>query len=262
MEQITFRVHVRLVAVSTKLVPGPVRVCMEKSLLLGALVQLAILVGLHYLYISSQLKDSNLITRALQRLQPASVTFLDGQRMGSNCLLESIRGHKVLQTTARSYASTSELLQDYPVVRIQINDGSSEDEAIDPSPKCYIGTKDLSKRGGRSLAGDVGLTPSCSSGGSSSKLYLFVLETGHLFLQPSDLASQGLGVLDINIANNASCFGLPAASWVLRAFVGYDSVLVHWGLGDFGQRGFLYNVSVCCLHLKNPKKPFSRASLS
>jgi hypothetical protein len=40
-------------------------------------VQLAILVGLHYLYISSQLKDSNLITRALQKLQPAGVTFLD-----------------------------------------------------------------------------------------------------------------------------------------------------------------------------------------
>lgn len=277
MEQVSYRVHVRIVSAFCSLVPQPgIRRFIEKSLLLGSVIQLLILCALHYLYISSQLQDSNLLTTAfVATLQytnfslpslplplPPRVTLSPyllshiTPLHSTNCLLKAIK-----HSEGSNYTTTAELLQDVHLLRIHIADPSSRAlcAAPHPLPDAVRGLY----RSPRGRRGDVGLpppssssSPSSSSASSSSSscdgetaaggdvpVYLFSLQRGHLFLRPQASEQHGTRALDLVIATDDVCFGPPVAAAILRKFIGYDTVLVHWGLGAFGQRGYLYNTA-------------------
>lgn len=252
MEQVSFRVHIRIVSAVCSTFSPSFRWCIEKSLLAGAVVQLAILLGLHYLYISSQLKNSNLIAEAIYT-SVQSVNFslpsFDNvlSNTGSNCLLNTLRQHKAV-VGPNKYKSSADLLQDYPLIRIRISDRPDQLSQNDLEPSC-----------GSSLAGLDGLSalecvsvPRPPEAGSTmerlvstddtkSRVYLFALERGHLNFHPRSSFSHGVQILDLVIPNNCNCFGYPAAAWILKEVIGYDTVMVHWSLGTFGQKGFVYN---------------------
>jgi hypothetical protein len=40
---------------------------------------------------------------------------------------------------------------------------------------------------------------------------------------------------------NSQCFGIPISAWLVRSFIGYDTVVMNWAISTFGGRGYLYN---------------------
>lgn len=315
MEQVSYRVHVRIVSAFCSLFPRPeIRRFIEKSLLLGSIIQLLILCALHYLYISSQLQDSNLLTKAFvatvqysnlslawppmlhvpavmsPMLQPylpylwASTDALlhhISPLQSSNCLLNAIRDTGVL--AALNLTTTEELLRRLPLLRINIADPyarkeSQQGAALASAVQMQSALPDAVRglyRSSRGHRGDALLPPfslssalpSASFGGCDGEIaargekspgdvlprdrcvdnplitnvYLFSMHRGHLFLPQHAREEHGIRALDLLIAVDDGCFGPPLAATILRKLIGYDTVLVHWGLGAFGQKGYLYN---------------------
>ena len=244
----SYRVHLRIASAMCSVAKPRMRSFLETALFVGAVVQLAILVGLHYIYISAQLKDSNLIAQATAKVLSISnnmtLSAPSFVPASSNCLLHALREHPALSSPKRKYLTVAEVLEDFPLIQIRITDGGGNGGGGDPS--CSADepvAAAIPSRNGRSR-GEANIRTTRAMLSVSPRafpVYLYSFERGHLFINSDFRSVHGIQRLDLNIPMNATCFGPPLAAWILQEFVGYDSVLVHMGLGAFGQRGYLYN---------------------
>ena len=74
------------------------------------------------------------------------------------------------------------------------------------------------------------------------KVYLFSLDRGAMMLADETLKYHNFTILDISYDSNASCFGPPLTSRILKEYIGYDMVILNSAVSTYDGEGFMYKM--------------------
>lgn len=196
MEQVLFRVHVRLIRMTQMYFNSSSRRIFEKLLLLIAILSLFLLSVLHLTYVSPVLFKSTCLTD-------------ENIIIGSKVDLLSIQ---ILQ-------------EDYLIGTKSWNSCKSD--------TCL--TTD------RHVWNAWGLLRS-SAPFQRNNTYVFSVEKGFLLLPSDTLFKHNVSRREVLISSSAACLGPPLSTFLLRHFIGFDTVAKNWVIRKFGGRGYLHNI--------------------
>ena len=197
MEQVLFRVHVRLARFTQLYFNSSSRRVFEKLLLLVAILSLVLLSILHLTYVSPVLfKSTCLIEENTIVANPMNVDILSIQILPEDYLTSSWKTCQV----------------DCPSVSID-----------------------------RDVWNAWGLLRS-SAPFQRNHTYVFSLEKGYLLLPPDALLKHNVSRREVRIASSAACLGPPLSTFLLRHFIGFDTVVKNWVIRKFGGHGYLHNI--------------------
>jgi len=244
---------VRLVRLVSQFLKPAVRLLLEKFVLLNACLSLCLLVYLHNVYVNSPMtaRSNCLFEQLSVQDRLASITdydviklyisdtkfnIPDGLNMPDISELDNtVRCDGIDMKQCRS-DSAKEGSKDNSVE--WIDKGILKEHTYDPN-HTTVNTAPYFSRNEEKLY--------TKGKGSKDKLhdhervYLFSLEKGYLMLRPEERDRHDIRRLDLTIPMSGQCLGAPLSAWMVRSFIGYDTVVMNWAISTFGGRGYLYN---------------------
>lgn len=211
MEQVLFRLHVRVMSTSCGLFGRNFRKLFENAVLIFAIFFVIVLALLHRAYVSQS---------------------------ASNCLINSLGKNNGNNIPMHSNAED--------ILRIQIGPMYNE-KTIFPFQRLIAEFDNLTSRiiGGNQYPQNSSLKTTddmCSREANTAASYLFSLERGYLLLNTDKIRKHNMSVFDVYVEGDSECFGSPLYAGLLSSIVGYDTVVKNWVIKSFGGRGYLYNV--------------------
>ena len=234
MEQVLYRLHVRLLTVTNRVLPYSVRRTVEFSVLIAAIACLAALVILHITYVlNSSSPNLNCILTALDTY---SQHHFNSTAVGLN-----------------TKELVSHMRQRYDLIALKIaKDSILSPSSVDPSPgNCLLDSRVKGLDGNTqyclTMPKGIALTEYSSTAKNYSKRsfhqYLFSFQRGNLMLTQELDSSTIFQTLDIQFNHESECFGPPTSKWLSTQTHGlYDVIVMNWAISAFGGAGYLYNL--------------------
>ncbi len=81
-----------------------------------------------------------------------------------------------------------------------------------------------------------------SKASSNDKVYLFSMDRGSLMMADDSMKYHNFSLLEIEFPSDASCFGPPVTSRLVKEYLGYDLIVLNWAVAAFEGEGFMYKV--------------------
>lgn len=227
MEQVLYRLHVRLLTVTNRFLPHSVRRTLEFSVLAAAIACTISLGILHITYVLNS-SSSNL-----------------------NCILtalENYAGHQQQNMTSKDLIAHYK--QRYHLISLKIDkDTSSEDMQYISTTASTPSTcpEDGFARSCVSLPNGLFISEYESSAKNYSKRalhqYLFSFHRGNLMLTQEMDSTSVFETLEVRFSPQSECFGPPASKWLATQTYGlYDVIVMNWAISAFEGAGYLYNL--------------------
>jgi hypothetical protein len=74
----------------------------------------------------------------------------------------------------------------------------------------------------------------------NNNVYYFAMEKGTLMLADKTMLDHNFTMLELSFPADASCFGPPLTSHIIREYLGYDLIVMNWAVAAFEGQGFMY----------------------
>lgn len=245
MEQVLFRLHVRTITNVSRILSPRLRAMTEKVILCLALLSLYMLYVLHQAYASAS--GPNCIVSEIGKIDHAPGIDILAVHI-SDGWASSVHGKRFATTQPflgaaidikmLPIAGFNESFNYYGSFWSYFHSWTSVSTSFNVSnnaPKrtpCVVSPQEQSNDNACVKPEEI----------FSDRLYLFSLEKGYLLLGQDKLKKHNITRIDISVVDDHACFGPPLYSWLLHAFVGYDTVVKNWSVKYFGGEGFLLNV--------------------
>ena len=211
MEQVLFEQHVRLVNGVNKVFHPRARTVLEVVTFLVAVVCAIALFILHIIYVTNS-SNSNV-----------------------NCLMTYFDSHNISKPSIAKYQ--------YDLIKLTVT------PSIDQLKSERLEDQYVRSDGRIECSADsANNVESCANVNSPAfhvrdKVYLFALERGALMLADDTIAKHNFTMLDISFPSDATCFGPPLTSHILRKYLGYDLIVMNWAVAALDGEGFMYKAA-------------------
>ncbi|RYG70150.1 hypothetical protein EON64_00970 [archaeon] len=227
MEQVLYRLHVRLLTVTDRLIGPTISRFIEWGMLIGAILSTVSLLFLHVTYVTNSSQTHwNCILHGLDRAglydrsKPANESFL----LRHSVDLISL---KIISNYNRSVAKGAE--DELPhIVQFEYTPlFDTYTHTSQPSYSDYIHW--------------IGATPNLTRPSKSPYGdYLFSFHRGDLVLTQEPNVNHTFSVLQLTLPDDLQCLGPPKLLPLVKR-VGYDIVVMNWVIAAFGGQGHFYN---------------------
>lgn len=128
----------------------------------------------------------------------------------------------------RNLSNPSSAKHDYDLIKLTVLNATSYPEWEIKRPECE--------------AESCPNLPYTSRASSNDKVYLFSMDRGSLMLADDTMRYHNFTLLEIEFPSDASCFGPPVTSRVIKEYLGYDLIVLNWAVAAFEGEGFMYKV--------------------